>query len=434
LAFDNITIGIIGVIVMLVLMFLRVPVAFSLITVGFVGYYLVVGYKPAMNVITNTFYSNFSNYNLSAVPLFILMGYFAHYTGIVNDLFDTCRKWIGHTKGGLIQATILGGASFGAISGSSFASTATLSKICIPAMLNHGVDRRLAYGTVASVGPLASMIPPSVLMIVIGIATNMNIGKLLIGGIGPGLLAAICYMVLVYLLVSRNRSLAPPIEKVPLREKLLSLRKIWLFVLVMLIIIAGIYTGTFTPTEAGAVGAFVVFIIFLIKNGLNWKIIGSCVLETLTTTSSVFLLMGGAFLFSNFLTVSKLTGAMSDFMVNLPVPPIVVLLGVIVMYLIIGCFMDLVAAMFITLPIVFPAIIAIGYDQVWFCVLLAFLAEVSGVTPPFGLQLFIIRGAVPGSTMKDIYTGALPFIIADMIIIAILILFPAIITWLPSRL
>ena len=430
--FDPNIVGIIGIILLLVLMFLRIPVGFTLIFIGFVGYFLISGFKPSMNVMGTTFYTKLSNQSLSAVPLFILMGYFTYYSGIVTEIFDTAIKWVGHTKGGVVQATILGGAGFGAISGSGMSSTATLSKITIPEMIRTGVDKKLAYGTVASIGPLASMIPPSILMIIVAIVIHQSIGKMLIGGLIPGLLAAAVYLVLVYILVKRNPNLAPPIQKVSLVERVKSLRNIWAFLLVVLLIMYGLYSGIFTPTEAGAVGAFIVLLMMLFKKGINFDLIRKSMLETIKTTCMIFLLVGGAHILSYFLAVTRIPSRLSDFLISLPVAPIIILLLIVLMYLIIGCLMDMVAAMFITLPIIFPAIVALGFDPIWFGVLLVFLAEVSMVTPPFGMSLFIIKSAVPDSDLKDIYQGSYPFIVADLVIIALLIMFPQIITFLPS--
>jgi C4-dicarboxylate transporter, DctM subunit len=425
-------IGVLGICTMILLMFLRVRVAYAMIFVGFIGYLLIGGSRPSLQVVGTTLYQTLTNHSFSAVPLFILMGYLAYYSGIVTELFDTAKKWVGHAKGGLVQATVVGGAGFGAISGSGAATTATLSKITIPEMIRNGVDKKLAYGVVASVGPLAALIPPSVIMIIVAIATEQSIGKMLIGGVFPGILAALVYMILIYILVKRNPTLAPSIEKVPFKERFISLKNIWSFALLVFIIVAGLYTGKFTPTEAGSVGAFVVFILGLIKKGFCKEDLTDSMIQTIKTTSSIFLLICAAFIFSKFLTITRIPTELSEALVSLPVPPIVVLIGIIIMYLLMGMIMDMVPAMFITLPVIFPAIVALGFDGMWFAVLLVFLAEVSMVTPPFGLSLFIIKSSVASSDLKEIYQGSYPFIMADFVIIILLVLFPQIITFLPS--
>ncbi|MDT8860199.1 TRAP transporter large permease [Alkalihalobacillus sp. MEB130] len=425
-------IGVLGLILMVILVFLRVPVGFVMILVGFIGFALIRGSGSSFTIMGNTFYEALSDYNFTAIPLFILMGFLAYYCGIVTQLFDTAKKWVGHLPGGMAQVTIFGGAGFGAVSGSGPASTATLSKIAYPEMVKTGVDKKLAYGVIASVGPLAVMIPPSILMIVFAIITQQSIGKLLIGGLLPGIVAAIVYMILVYILVKRKPEIAPSQSKSSFKEKMLSLKGIGPFAILVITIVAGLYSGIFTPTEAGGMGAFVVFIMVLIKHGFKWEIMKNSMIETMKTTCMIFILVGGTFVFSYFLSVSRIPTQLSQFLVSLPVEPIVIILGIILLYLILGMFIEMISAMFLTLPIIFPAVIALGYDPIWFGVLLVFLVEVALVTPPFGMSLFILKGTVPGSDLRDIYRGAVPFIFADFVIIALFLLFPQIITFLPS--
>jgi tripartite ATP-independent transporter DctM subunit len=429
---DAFMIGVIGIVVMMVLMFLRIPVAYAMSFVGFAGYWVIAGTAPSMEVLRKTFYQQLSNHTFTAVPLFILMGFLAYHSGIVSQLFETARKWVGHISGGLVQATVLGGAAFGAISGSGQASTATLSRITIPEMLKVGVDRKLAYGVVASVGPLAALIPPSVLMIIVAIATEQSIGRLLIGGLVPGIFVALVYMILVSAMVKRNPALAPPIPKVRFAERFRSLKNLWAFLLVVLVIIFGLYTGKFTATEAGAVGAFIIFILFVLREGLHFGKLKDALLQTIKTASTIFIIIAAAFVFSNFLTITRIPSRLSEFLVSLPVDPVLIMIGIIIMYMLIGMIMDMVPAMFITLPIIFPAIVKLGFDPIWFGVMIVFLAEMSLVTPPFGLSLFIVKATNPGSQLKDIYQGSYPFIAADLVIIALFLLFPQIITFLPS--
>jgi len=424
--------GWLGLLFLIILLFSRVPVAYTFAIVGFLGYWIVGGIDQALAIVGTTFHSTVGAYSFSVVPLFILMGYFASQAGIITSLYETAKKWIGHIPGGLAQATILGGAGFGAASGSGFASTATLSKITIPEMVKAGVDRKLAYGVVASAGPLAQMIPPSVLMIMYAIVAEESVSKLLIGGILPGVLTAVVYMVLVAIRVKINPELAPSMKKEPLKERVSSLKSVWGFLLLVLVIICGIYTGIFTPTEAGSIGAFVAMLMAFFKKGLNKKTFGNSLIETVKTTSMVFFIVGTSFVFGYFLGITRLPTNISEFVTELPVSPMVIILGIILMYLFIGMFVDMIAAMFLTLPIILPAITDLGFDPLWFGVLLVFLCEVALVTPPLGMSLFIIKGSVPKSDMKEIIQGSLPFIVADFVVIALLIIFPQIITFLPS--
>lgn len=425
-------IGWLGIITLLVLLFARIPIAYVLALVGFVGYVLANGLEPAMNAIGLTYYSSIASYGFSVVPLFLLMGYFIYHSGVITELFAVARKWIGHIPGGLALATILGGAGFGAVSGSGIASTATLARVTVPEMINGGVNRKLAYGVVASAGPLAQMIPPSILMVMYAIIAEQPIGQLLIAGVLPGILTALMYMLLVYVRVKLNPSLAVPIPKVPIKERVTSLKRVWSFVLLGTIVIGGIYSGVFSPTEAGAVGAFVAFIFALAMKRLNKDALKDSIIETVKTTSMVFLIIASSFLFGYFLSSTRLPVAISSFLIDLPVHPLVIMIGIIIMYLVLGMFIDMMAAMFITLPIILPAIDMMGFDLIWFGVVMVFLAEVALVTPPFGLSLFIIKGANPDSNLKEIISGSMPFILINFLVIILFILFPQIITFLPS--
>ena len=274
--------------IMVLLMFLRVPVAFAMLFVGFSGYWIISGSRPALRIIGYTFFDVFSNYGYSAVPLFIFMGFLSFYSGILTKLFDVSKKWVGHLPGGLVQATIIGGAGFGAMCGSGAASTATLARIVIPEVVKSGVKPKLVYGAVSSVGPLASLIPPSVIAMILAIASEQSIGKVLIGGLIPGILTALFYVILVFVMVRRNPAIAPIGPKTTLSEKLTSLKHIWDFSLLVLIIVAGLYSGIFTPTEAGAIGAFTVLVIVLIRHGLAINDIKDALIETIKTTSTIF--------------------------------------------------------------------------------------------------------------------------------------------------
>lgn len=426
------TLGWIGLIAFAVLLFTGVPIAYILTFIGFVGYVFASGLLPALKISGLTFFSSIASYSFSVVPLFLLMGYFAYHAGIVSDIYTAAKKWIGHVPGGLAISTIIGGAGFGAVSGSGIASTTTLARVTIPEMIKGGVEKKLAYGVVASAGPLAQMIPPSTLLVMYAIIAEQPVGKLLIAGILPGLLTAALYCLMVYIRVKINPSLAKPVEKAPLKERLGSLTRIWAFLLIAFIVIFGIYTGIFTPNEAGAIGAFGAFCLAWLMKRLNKHVLVDSLLETVRTTSMVFFILGASFIFSYFLSVSRIPFVMSEFLTELPVPPIVLICGIVLMYLILGMFVDMLAAMFITLPILLPAIDALGFDLIWFGVLIVFLAEVALVTPPLGLSLFIIKGVVPDSELKDIVLGSISFIAVDLIVIALLICFPQIATFLPN--
>ena len=427
------TIGWIGIGVLLILLLIRVPVAFCLSVVGIAGYWIIAGPEAALKITGIVPFSSMANYTFSVVPLFLLMGYFAFHAGLATDLFKTGRNWLGHVPGGLGQATIMGGAAFGAVSGSGIAATAIISRITIPEMIKNGVDKKLAFGVVAAAGPLDSMIPPSMMMVIYAIITETSVAKLFVAGILPGILIAFVYMILVYFRVKINPKLAPAIAKVPLKERLSSLKYTWGILVLGLIIIGGIYSGLFTPTEAGGIGAFTAFVMALFLKRINKEVMKDSLVETLKTTSMVFFIVVSSMIFGYFLGITRIPVMLSDYLTALPVAPMWIIIGVVVLYLILGMFIDMISALFLTLPIIFPTIISLGYDPIWFGIIIVFLTAIALVTPPLGLSLFVIKGSIQGSELRDIIRGSLPFIAVDLVILVILIAFPEIALFLPNQ-
>jgi len=425
--------GWVGIVLLFLLLLARTPVAFAIGAVGILGFWVVSGTGPAMKMAAIVPYSTVATYNFSVMPLFILMGYFVYHSGFTTDIYRSARLWVGRIPGGLAHATVIAGAAFGAASGSSFASCATLAKVTIPEMIRFGIDRRLAFGVVAATGTIASMIPPSVLMVIYGMITEQSIAKLLIAGILPGLVAAANYMILIYIIVKRNPKLAPMLnEKVSWKERFTSLKSSWGIITIFVFVMGGIYTGVFTPTEAGGVGAFGTFIMALALRKLNFTTLKNTLLDVARTTGMVLCIISCAFIFARFMAVSQLPIQMSDFLINLDIPSIWILLSVMGMYILLGFFFDMIAAMFITLPIILPAIIELGYDPIWFGVLMVHLCEVSQITPPFGLNIFILKGTLPDTDLKEVIQGIIPFSVMDIITLAIYIAFPQLALFLPS--
>lgn len=408
-----------------------IPVAYAMGVIGFVGSYLLLGPDATQGMMEIVPFSTVASYSFSIVPLFVIMGYLIYHAGFATQVFQTARAWLGHWTGGIPMAAVLGCAAFGAASGSGLASTATLARITIPEMVAAGVDRRLAYGVVAAAGPLAQMIPPSVLMIIYAIIAEQSVAKLLIAGIAPAGVIVVAYLVTIYVRVKLNPDLAPSIPPVPFSERLLSLRHIWGIGVLALVVIGGIYSGVFTPTEAGAVGATWALFLTIMVGRLTWKVLKESINETIRTTSMVFLIVIGAFIFSHFLSITRLPTTLSSWIISLPVEPVVIIIGIVILYLILGMFIDMVAAMFITLPIILPAVSGLGYDLIWFGVMMVFLCEIALATPPFGIGLFIIRGVV-GAELTEVVRGVMPFLVADMVILGILIAWPEIIMFLPN--
>lgn len=426
-------IGWIGLGAMLLLLALRVPVAFSMTLVGFLGYAAVSGWKPALKVIGMVPYTSIATYGFSVVPLFLIMGAFASRAGLVNDLFRMARLWVGGVPGGLVHATIVAGSAFAAASGSGLAATTVLARVCVPEMRKGGVDKVLACGTVASVGPIDQMIPPSILMVLYCILTGASLGKLLIAGILPGVLLAGGFMALVYFRVKRNPALAPLMkEKVSWKGRFASLRNIWGIALLAVLVLGGIYSGFFTPNEAGAIGACGAFLLAVSTKGQSWPELGASLLDAARVTAMIFLIIAAAFIFGYFLTITRIPSTVSEYITGLQVAPLWVLLGVMLMYLVIGMFVDMVAAMFITLPIIFPAMVKLGFDPIWFGVLIVMQCEIALISPPFGLSLFIVKGVVKDVTLNEVIRGVVPFFLIDLLVLALYIAFPQIALFLPQ--
>ena len=427
-------IGLLGLGGMVLLLALRVPVAFTMAIVGFVGYAAVSGITAAYKVVGMVPYTSIATYGFSVVPLFLLMGSFLSRAGLVSDLFRMARLWVGNIPGGLVHATIVAGSLFAAASGSGLAATTVLATVCVPEMRKGGVDKVLACGTVASVGPIDQMIPPSILMVIYCIITGASLGQLLIAGILPGVLLALGFMVLTYFRVKRNPSLAPLLgEKVSWREKFRSLTNAWGIVLLAILVLGGIYTGAFTPIEAGAVGAFGALILALATKGRNWFELAQTLLDAAKVTATIFLIIAGAFIFGYFLAVTRIPTVVSEFITGLNIAPLGILIGVMFMYLIIGMLVDMVAALFVTLPVIFPAMMKLGFDPIWFGVLIVMQCEIALISPPFGLSLYIVKGVVKDVTMNEVIKGIFPFFIVDLIVLALYIAFPQIALFLPQQ-
>jgi tripartite ATP-independent transporter DctM subunit len=430
---DPITTGWIMLAAMIAVLFIGLPISFGLILVGIVGCWVLTGPTKTLTILAIIPYDKISTYTLSVVPLFILMGHLAYQAGFATSMYNTAQKWIGHLPGSMAQATVLGGAAFGAACGSGLASCATLGKICIPVMRQYGIDPRLALGSVAAVGGLAQMIPPSIIMVIYAMITDQSAGKLLIAGIVPGLVAAACFMVLIYVRVKLNPKLAPQfLKNVTWKERITSLKDSWGIAMLAIIVMGGIYSGIFTPTEAGAMGAAGALFLGLLTRRLKLKNFLEAITESTQTTAMIFLIIATAMVFAYFLGVTRIPAQISDFILGLQVPRFVILLGVLIMNIIAGMFVDMLAFTFLTLPIIFPAMMALGYNPLWYGVITVFMFELALITPPFGLNLFILRGMVPGITMGDVIRGSFPFMLMDLVILAIYVAFPQLSTWLPS--
>lgn len=425
-------IGVLGIGVLFLLLFMGLPVGISMGVVGFVGFAFISGLEPALGVIRIVPYSTFSSYSLSVIPLFVLMGNLAFHSGLSSDLYHTARAWLGRLRGGLAMSTVASCAAFAAVSGSSVATAATMGKIALPEMKKYGYSDQLATGTLAAGGTIGILIPPSVILIIYGVLTENSIGKLFLAGFIPGVLEALFYILTISILCFFNPKLGPAAPPTSLREKLASLKGSWGVIALFAIVIGGIYFGVFSPIEAAGIGAFGTFLFGLARRKLGWRQFKESLVDSTVTAAMIFLIMLGATIFGYFLAVSGVPQALADAMVNLPVNRYVILLIVVVVYIILGCVMDSMAMILITVPIFYPLMVQLGFDPIWFGIIIVRVCEIGLITPPVGMNLYVIKGVRPEVPMGALFRGVVPFIAADCVHVLLLVSVPALSLFLPS--
>lgn len=425
--------GILGIFIFVVLLALRMPIAIAMGLVGFAGCLYLISPEAALRVIAKDLYSTFSSYSLSVIPMFVWMGFLAYYSGIGGKLYNSAYKMLGHLPGGLAMASEAACAIFGAVCGSNTATAATMGAIAIPEMRKYGYDDSLATASVAAGGVLGVLIPPSVIFVVYGIATQQPIGKLFIAGILPGILLTLLYMATIYYLVRHNPLLAPPGPRSTLREVLLSFTGGLVEVMIVFIVsIGGLFAGWFTPTEAGAVGAAGVLVVSLVAGHLKWEGLVRSLRDATRTTAMIMFLVGGATIFGRFIAVSRIPSEIATWAGALPLPPIAVMVVILVIYLVLGCFIDALALILLTIPIFYPVVVdVLGYDPIWFGVIIVMVVAMGVITPPVGMNVYIIKGVARDIPLEVIFRGIWPFLIAIFIAIGFLLAFPEIATFLP---
>jgi len=428
---DPITACIIAIIGLLVLMALGLPIAFTMTFVGFGGLVMLLGIRGALQSLEIVPFSSLLSYLLTVIPMFILMGQFAFHSGISKELFDFAHKWLAKLPGGLACSTVAGCAMFGACTGSSLACCATMGKIAIPEMEKAGYHPRLASGVVAGAGGLAILIPPSIPAVIYAASSGESVGKLLIAGVIPGILSTIIYITLIVISIKRSPGLAPTSVGFSWKEKLASLKKVWGLVVIFTLVMGSIYFGFATPTEAGAVGACGTFIIALLRGRSNLKELWKACCETARSLSMIFGIFIGTSLFGLFLARAGLPMRFAEFAGSLPVSPFVILISIIFIYIPLGMLLDTISMILLTTPIVYPIIIALGYDGIWFGIIVILMCEIGLITPPVAFNIYVVKGVAPHIPIEEIIRGILPFIGRDLLIVAILIAFPKIATWLP---
>ncbi len=427
-------VALLGFVGMFALMALRVPIGVAMGITGVLGFGVLSGLKPALNLLGNVPLSVLTDYNLLVIPMFILMGAFASHSGMSRELFDAGRAWFGHRRGGLAYASIAACGGFAAINGSSVATAATMSQVALPEMRKAGYDPGFSAGLIAAGGTLGIMIPPSTIFVLYGIMTEVDIAKLFAAGVVPGLLGILFYAVLVQWVAWRDPAHLPAGQRYGWVERFASLKDLWAVILLFVFVIGGIYGGLFTVQEASGVGATGTLLIGMLRGRLRWPQIRAALIDALRVSSAIMMIVVGAFLFGYFLTITQFTQNAVDWLVNLPVGAYGVLAIIMVGYFILGAVMDELAMILLTVPIVFPAMTQLGFDPVWFGVIIVMAVTFGMICPPVGMNVFVINSIARDIPLGRIYRGTMPFIVVDLVRLVLLCAFPMIALWLPKAL
>ncbi len=429
----DLEVGILGCVVLFVLLVASLPVAFAMAVVGFVGFAAIRTPEAAASMISLELYETFASYSLTVIPLFVLMGQVAFHTGISRRLFDAAYHWFGHLPGGLAVSTIGACTAFGAICGSGPATAATMASVALPEMKRYRYDSRLSCGAVAAGGGLGLMIPPSVVFIVYAILTEQSIGTLFIAGITPGLLIAALFCVTVYIQCKINPKLGPAGPKMSWGSKFASLSGLIETLILFAGVMGGMFAGYFTPTEAAAIGAAGSLIIAAARGQLSRKMLTRSLMETLRTSCMVMIIVCGAMIFGRFLAITRIPFELATWLAGLPLPGWMVIGMIILFYLAAGCFIDALALAMLTIPIFYPVVMELGFDPIWFGVMIVLVTQMGVITPPVGVNVYVISGVERDVPLQTIFRGAMPFLLALIVAAILLVLFPSICTFLPNR-
>lgn len=431
---DPLTVAVVGLVAMFLLMLLGMPISFAMLLAGVLGNAYLLSVPAAQHLLSTNVWEQFSSYGLSVVPLFVLMGQFAYRAGVTERLYDAAYKWVGRMPGGLAGTTIAACAGFSAICGSNSATTATMGTIALPEMRRYGYDAALSSGAVAIGGTLGVVIPPSVVMIVIAVQTEQSLLRLFLAGIVPGLILTALFMLTIVAICVRKPALGPLGPVTSLSQKLKSLSGVIEALILFALVIGGLYLGWFTPTEAGAAGAFGALVIGLVRRRLAWRGVAQSIVESVRISAMVVLLITGAVLFGRFLTVSRLPFELAQWAASLPVPPAVILLVVLLIYLVGGALMDALGFLVVTIPIFYPLAAALGYDPIWYTIVLTIVTTMGAVTPPVGVNVFIVNGLAPEIPIHTIFRGVAYFLLSYFVCIGLMWLFPGTVLALPNAL
>jgi len=428
---DVIAVG--GFVILFVLMLLRVPVGMAMGLVGVSGYALIAGGGPALKLIGQTSMRTVTDYTFGVIPMFMLMGAFVSVSGVSKELFRAANAMVGHLRGGLGMATVLACGGFAAICGSSVATAATFSTVAYPEMRRYGYPQSFSAGVIAAGGTLGAMLPPSTVLAVYAVITQQDIGKLFMAGVLPGLLAMSMYVLTIGVIVLLRPKMLPAAEPRPWSERLVALKDVWPSLVLFAFVIGGLYGGFFTPTEAGGVGAGGAFLLGVLRRKLDRDGIRTALLQATRTAAAVFTVLIGALLFGYFLTITQTPQKLTAFLTGLGIGRHGVLALIMVMYLVLGCLMDAMAMIILTVPIIFPVIMQLGFDPIWFGVIIVMTVELGLIHPPVGMNVFVIKSVVQEVSFTTIFKGVIPFVVTDIVRLVILIAFPVIALWLPSR-
>ena len=430
--YDPLLVGITAFLVLIFLLAITVPIGVAMMLCGVGGLAMIIGLVPSLSLFGTTVMQSVVTYDLSIIPLFILMGALASRSGLSQELYDAFNAWLGGFRGGLALATVGACGAFAAICGSSVATAATMSKVALPEMKKYRYSDSMATGSVAAGGIIGILIPPSVILVLYGLLTESSIGDLFIAGFLPGILTILVFMIVISIVIRLHPESGPAGEKSTWKQKLNATLKTWAIMALFATVIGGIYFGVFTPTEAAGVGAFGALFIAFSRKRLNREMMKEALLETGQTSAMIFTILIGAITLNNLVIFSGLANALADFVSGLDLSPASVMLIILLMYLIMGCFLDALAMILLTVPIFYPIVLDLGYDPIWFGIIVVMVVELGLITPPIGMIVFVIKGMVQSVPLVSIYKGVLPFVIGQMLLIIAVFLIPDIALWLPE--
>ena len=416
--------ALIGLAAMLALSFLRVPIAISMGLVGFLGLWWMRGLGPSMASATTVVYESGFQYTLSVVPLFILMGNFVTRAGMSKELYRAAYTFVGHLRGGLAMATVMACAGFGAICGSSIATAATMTKVAYPSMRDHKYSDELAVGTIAAGGTLGILIPPSTIMVIYGIMTETNIGKLFAAGVLPGLVAVLLLCAAVQYMCWRNPLAGPRAERIGWPERWKALRDVWAVVVLFTVVMGGIYGGIFTATEGAGIGAAGAFCFALVRRVLDRKALLQILEDSARTTAMLFVILVGALIFSNFLNYTSMPSDLKGLITHYQLSPITVMVVICAIYVVLGTAMEELSMILLTIPVFFPIVVGLGFDPVWFGIIIVVVVQIGLISPPVGMNMFVVKSMLPGITTQTIFRGVWPFVWAEVALLGVLVAFP----------